>query len=58
MIIGAALYNAGVTSTGKASEILGLDRRTFLDEMGKYGGVLMKMSIEEVIRDCEIASRF
>lgn len=55
MIIGAALYNNNVTSTGKASEILGINRRTFLEEMGKYGAILINMDINELKRDIENA---
>jgi len=58
MIIGTALYNNNVTSTGKTAEILGISRRTFLDEMGKYGGILFDMDIDDFIKECEVVHEF
>ena len=50
MMLGVSLYNNNVTSTGKTAEILGIDRVTFLEEMGKYGGLLFDDEIENILK--------
>ena len=37
MIIGASLFEQGILSSGQAAEIVGITRRKFLEEVGKYG---------------------
>jgi predicted HTH domain antitoxin len=37
MIIAASLFEQGVLSSGQAAELVGITRRQFLEEVGKYG---------------------
>ena len=37
MIIAASLFEQGILSSGQAAEIVGITRRKFLEEVGKYG---------------------
>jgi predicted HTH domain antitoxin len=57
MILGAALLRAGVTSTGKTAQIIGIDYRTFYEEVGKYEEMNVEMTIEDIRRDCNNAKR-
>jgi predicted HTH domain antitoxin len=38
MMIGIALHNNNIATSSGTAEILGIDRRTFIEEMGRYGG--------------------
>lgn len=37
MIIAASLFEQGILSSGQAAELVGITRRLFLEEVGKYG---------------------
>ena len=37
MIIAASLFEQGILSSGQAAELVGIPRRQFLEEIGKYG---------------------
>ena len=37
MIIAASLFEQGILSSGQAAELVGITRRQFLEEVGKYG---------------------
>ena len=37
MIIAASLFEQGILSSGQAAELVGIPRRQFLEEVGKYG---------------------
>jgi predicted HTH domain antitoxin len=37
MIIAASLFEQGILSSGQAAELVGITRRVFLEEVGKYG---------------------
>jgi predicted HTH domain antitoxin len=37
MIIAASLFEKGILSSGQAAELIGINRRQFLEEVGKYG---------------------
>ena len=49
MMIGVTLYN-NLTTTGKIAQILGIDRRTFIEEMGKYGASLFDDELDDLIK--------
>jgi predicted HTH domain antitoxin len=55
MIVGVALLNAGVTSTGKTAEILGLGYVEFYENIGKYEDLKFEMTIDDLRRDFENA---
>lgn len=52
------LYDLGVISTGRASEILGISRRAFLDLLGEYGVSLFdeSMDLAEELRNAGLAA--
>jgi len=58
MVLGVALYNNKVASTGKIAEILDIDRRSFLEDMGKYGGILFNETPEEFREGNKNAAKF
>jgi predicted HTH domain antitoxin len=37
MIIAVSLFEQGILSSGQAAELVGISRRQFLEEVGKYG---------------------
>lgn len=37
MIIAASLFEQGILSSSQAAELVGIPRRQFLEEIGKYG---------------------
>lgn len=53
------LYDLGVISTGRASEILGISRRAFLDLLGQYNVSLFdeSMDLAEEMRSAGSAAR-
>jgi len=55
MILGVALLNGGVTSTGKTAEILNLGYRDFYENIGKYTDLNVELSIDDLKRDLESA---
>jgi predicted HTH domain antitoxin len=58
MILGVALLNGGVTSTGKTAEILGMSYRRFYENMGEYDGIKFERTLEDVLKDCENARNY
>jgi len=56
MILGVALYNSDVATIGKTAEIVGIGRREFQEEMGKYGGEMCHgLTLEDILKDSENA---
>ncbi len=37
MLIAASLFDQGILSSGKAAELVGITRKQFLEDVGKYG---------------------
>ena len=58
MIMASALYDKGVVAAGYAAESVGIEKYTFINEMGKYGVPVLKMTAEEVKRTVENAKRW
>ena len=54
MILGGALYSQGVLSSGRAAELVGIDRRDFLLGIGHYG-VSVLGSAESIMQDIATA---
>lgn len=55
MLIAAKLYENGTLSSGQASELAGLTRRTFIEMLGKYGVSVFSTSTEDLESDIENA---
>ena len=58
MIIGVSLYEKGIMSSGFAAKILGIERRDFILNMGKYGKSILEKTEEELKEDAIIAKQF
>ena len=56
MIIAASLFEQGILSSGQASELVGITRRQFLEEIGKYGVSIFGETAEDIekISDIEL----
>ena len=48
MIIAASLFEQGILSSGQAAEIVGITRRKFLEEVGKYGVSIFGETVEDI----------
>lgn len=48
MIIAASLFEQGILSSGQAAELVGIARRKFLEEVGKYGVSIFGESAEDI----------
>ena len=49
------LYEDGIISTGEAAEIVGVSRREFIENMGKFGASIFQQTIEELESDIKNA---
>ena len=58
MILGVALLNGGVTSTGKTAEIIGIPYRKFYENMGNYDNIRIEKTLEDIFQDCENARNY
>ena len=58
MILGVALYEKGLMSSGLAARILGIDRAEFILNMGKYGFSIFDKPEDEIMKDAEVAGQF
>lgn len=56
MIIAVALFEQGLLSSGQAAELAGMNRREFLEEVGKYGVSIFGENASDIenIRHLEI----
>ena len=48
MIIAASLFEQGILSSGQAAELVGITRRQFLEEVGKYGVSIFGDTVEDI----------
>ncbi|PSR12369.1 MAG: hypothetical protein DA408_08195 [Bacteroidetes bacterium] len=48
MIIAVALFEQGKLSSGQAAELVGITRRQFLEEVGKYGVSIFGETAEDL----------
>jgi len=48
MIIAASLFEQGILSSGQAAELVGITRRQFLEEVGKYGVSIFGETAEDL----------
>ncbi len=55
MLIASKLFESGKLSSGQASEIVGISKRTFIELMGKFGVSLFGYSYDELEEGLENA---
>lgn len=48
MIIAASLFDKGILSSGQAAGLVGVSRRKFLEEVGKYRISIFGETIEDI----------
>jgi len=48
MIIAASLFGQGILSSGQASELVGISKRQFLEEVGKHGVSIFGETTEDI----------
>lgn len=53
MTLAAKLYEDGTLSGGQAAELVGISKRAFLEQLGKYGVSVFGYSGEELREDLE-----
>lgn len=53
MTLAAKLYEDGTLSGGQAAELVGISKRSFLEQLGKYGVSIFGYSAEELRQDVE-----
>jgi predicted HTH domain antitoxin len=54
MIIAASLFEQGILSSGQAAELVGIPRRQFLEEVGKYGVSIFGETAQDIEKMAEI----
>jgi predicted HTH domain antitoxin len=54
MIIAASLFEQGILSSGQAAELVGMPRRQFLEEVGKYGVSIFGETVDDIEKISEI----
>ena len=54
MIIAASLFEQGILSSGQAAELVGMPRRQFLEEVGKYGVPIFGETVDDIEKISEI----
>jgi predicted HTH domain antitoxin len=57
MYCAVGLYEKGLMTTGALSKMVGMDRISFVSEMGKYGSGIICMDDEELKREIAYAER-
>jgi predicted HTH domain antitoxin len=58
MIFAVALYNNGIVSSGYAADLIGIERKDFIENMGRFGGNILEIPLDQVKQDAENARRF
>ena len=59
MYIGVSLYEKDIMSTGLAASVVGINRGTFIENMGKYGmSIFEKLTVEDIQEDAKVADHF
>jgi predicted HTH domain antitoxin len=54
MIIATSLFEQGVLSSGQAAELVGITKRQFLEEVGKYGVSIFGETAEDLEKVSDI----
>lgn len=55
LFLAAKLYEQRMLSMGRAAEMAGVDKRTFIENAGKYGVAIFNYTIEELEKDIQYA---
>ena len=55
MHLAVKLYQDGIASSGYVANMIGMDRRDFLEQMGPYGGEIFQYSEDEIEEDKIVA---
>ncbi|MBK6484882.1 MAG: UPF0175 family protein [Chitinophagales bacterium] len=56
--LAAKLYEQRMLSMGRAAEMAGLDKRTFIENVGKYGVSIFNYTVEELKEELENAKKY
>jgi predicted HTH domain antitoxin len=51
LMLAAHLYGDGKLSAGHAADMAGVDKRTFIENLGRFGVPFMNFPITDVIKD-------
>lgn len=51
MILAGELYERGQMTLGEAAQLAGISKRSFIEEMGKYGYAIISDSVEDLRSD-------
>jgi len=57
VVVASALYDKGICALGYAAESVGFDKRTLIEDMGKFDVPVLKMSRDDVKKVIENAKR-
>ena len=57
LCLASALYDKHICALGYAAESVGLDKRTLMENMGKFGVPVLQYTKDDVIRVLENAER-
>jgi predicted HTH domain antitoxin len=55
MLVAASFYEHGKLSLGQAAELVGLTKRAFMEELGKYGVSIFNYPASDLTRDVKNA---
>ena len=56
LMLAVQLYDKGKLSIGQAAELVGMDKETFMSELGKYDISIFGETIEDIQQDLDNAS--
>lgn len=54
-MLATQLYDKGELSLGQAADLVGITKRDFMDELGKYGVSIFGETLEDIDRDLQNA---
>ncbi len=52
-VLAAQLYDQGKLSLGQASKLVGLSKKQFMEQLGKYGVSVFGESMNDIVNDLE-----
>ncbi|MEL6943232.1 MAG: UPF0175 family protein [Bacteroidota bacterium] len=58
MLLASQLFEEGRLSSGQAADFVGMDKQSFLEQVGKYGISIFQYDEEELENDLDNAKRF
>lgn len=48
MLIASLLFEKGIYTSGQAAEFVGISKRTFIEQVGKYGGSVFSETADDI----------